>query len=106
MARKYITREITKTTVKVARMEVQEGRPVAVPLDDEVIVGNVSMEQAQRQIKKKLGDGVTVFGVEPNTEKYKMSVADFLQLATLVTDEQTDDSEDEDDSEDDFEEEE
>ena len=100
MARKYITREITKTTVKVARMEVQDGKPVAVPMEDETIVGNVSVEQAQRQIKKKLGDGVTVFGVQANTEKYKMAVADFLQLATLVTDENSDDSEDESDDED------
>ena len=98
MARKYITREITKTTVKVAKMEVKDGSPVAVPLPDEVIVGNVNMEQAQRQIKKRLGEGVTVFGVEANTEKYKMAVADFLQLATLVTDE-ADDSEEEEDSE-------
>lgn len=100
MARKYITREITKTTVKVAKMEVRDGAPVAVPLPDETIVGNVNMEQAQRQIKKRLGEGVTVFGVEPNTEKYKMSVADFLQLATLVTDESDDSEEEEDDSED------
>ena len=98
MARKYITREITKTTVKVAKMEVENGVPVAVPLADEVIVGNVNMEQAQRQIKKRLGEGITVFGVEANTEKYKMAVADFLQLATLVTDE-ADDSEEEEDSE-------
>ena len=99
MARKYITREITKTTVKVARMEVQDGAPVAVELPDEVIVGNVSMEQANRQLKKKLGDGITVFGVEPNTEKYKMSVAQFLELAELVSPE-NDDSEDEEDEDD------
>lgn len=104
MARKYITREITKTTVKVAKMEVKDGAPVAVPLPDEIIVGNVNMEQAQRQIKRRLGDGVTVFGVEANTEKYKMSVAEFLELAELVTDE-SDDSDEEDDNEEDFDEE-
>lgn len=86
--RKYMTKEVTKTTVKIATMTVGEnGLPVAEPLDDIIMVGNVSSEKAQKFVTKEYGSGVTVFGVETTTETYKMAVEDFIKLADLVTEE-------------------
>lgn len=84
--RKWMTKEVTKTTVKVARMEVAEGGlPKAVQLDDQVLIGNVSLEKAQKEVAKKFAHPVTVFGVEPDTVTYRMKVEDFIQAAEIVT---------------------
>lgn len=89
--RKKMTKEVTKTTVKVAKMKVGEnGLPVAEPLDDVIMIGNVSPEKAQKQVNKLFKDSkenVTVFGVETDTQVYEMDVEDFIQVATLKTEE-------------------
>jgi len=84
-----MTKEVTKTTVKVARMKMGEnGLPVAEPLEDIILIGNVSSEKAQKIVTKEHGNGVTVFGVETTTETYKMAVEEFIQLAELVPNEE------------------
>lgn len=88
--RKFMTKEITKTTVKLAVMAMSEaGLPTATQLDDMVFIGNVPLEKAQKEVnkiakEKKLGN-VTVFGVEASTEVYKLPVEEFLKYATLAT---------------------
>lgn len=77
-----MTREITKTTVKVAKMEIQEGNPVAVALPDEVFIGNISQQRAQRMIDK-IHTGATVLEVQPDTKTYEMPVEQFLEQATV-----------------------
>lgn len=84
MARKTMVREVTYTTVKVAKMEVVDGRPVATPLDDLTLIGNVSQEKAQREAQKEYGKGASVFEVTPNTHKYEMALEDFIKHATLI----------------------
>ena len=82
--RKTMSREVTKTTVKVAKMVVAEnGLPVAEPLEDVILIGNVSMEKAQRAVNKSHEGSVTVFGVETETQVYEMAVEDFIKHATL-----------------------
>jgi len=82
--RKTMSREVTKTTVKVAKMVVAEnGLPVAEPLEDVILIGNVSMEKAQRAVNKTHEGSVTVFGVETETQVYEMAVEDFIKHATL-----------------------
>lgn len=83
--RKFMTKEVTKTTVKVAKMVVGEnGQPTVEPMADFVMLGNVSQEKAQKEAVKRYGQGVTVFGVEVETNKYKLAVEEFLEIATLV----------------------
>jgi hypothetical protein len=81
--RKMMTKEVTKTNVKVAKMEVKDGQPVATPMPDEIMLGNVDLEKAQRAMTKKLGSGVTVFQVVPSTETYELPVEEFLKIATI-----------------------
>lgn len=88
MARKTMTREVTKTTVKVAKMEMKEGVPRAVALPDEVFIGNVSLQKAQRKVAKKYDHPVTVLEVQPETKVYQMSVEKFIELADLKEEEQ------------------
>lgn len=83
MARKMMVREITTTTVKLAKMTVVDGQPQALALNDEIIIGNVTLERAQKEMKKKHGEGVTVFTLTPNTYTYEMSVEDFIKHASL-----------------------
>jgi len=86
--RKMMTREVTKTTVKVGKLEMVDGQPQAVTLPDEVIIGNVTLEKAQKQLNKKYGEPVTVFAVEPDTTTYEMPVDDFIKFATIKVDKQ------------------
>jgi hypothetical protein len=83
-----MTKEVTKTLVKVAVMTVNEqGLPVAEPLESIELIGNVSMEKAQKAVNKlHEGKNVTVFGVEPSTETYEMAVEEFIKLASIKKD--------------------
>ena len=85
--RKMLTKEVTSTTIKLAQLTMVEGKPEAVTLPDEIILGNVSMEKAQQIVNKKLGAGVTVFSVEADTKTYEMSVEDFIKVASLKVEE-------------------
>lgn len=87
--RKTMTKEVTKTTVKIAKMvKGENGLPVAEVLPDEILIGNVTLEKAQKEVAKKYDFVVTVFGVEPATEIYQMAVEEFIKHATLVTPEE------------------
>lgn len=80
--RKTMTKEVTKTIVKVTEVKNVDGQPVAERLEDVTMLGNVSMERAQREIAKQFaGRNVTVFDVETNTVTYEMPVQEFIELA-------------------------
>lgn len=81
--RKMMTKEVTKTTVKLAKMEVVNGVPSAKVLEDKILLGNVSHESAQKQVTKELGQGVTVLSVQADTLVYELPVEKFLEIATL-----------------------
>jgi hypothetical protein len=86
--RRKMTKEVTKTTVKVARTIIGEnGLPQAEQLEDVILLGNVDQEKAQKVVAKKFDFPVTVYGVQANTDVYEMDVEEFIQLATLKTDE-------------------
>lgn len=87
--RRMMTKEVTKTTVKLAKMVTENGLPKAEPMEDEILLGNVSLEKAQKAISKKHGAGVTVFAVEVDTSTYEMDVEEFIKVATLKVAEET-----------------
>lgn len=82
--KKTMTKEVTTTSIKLGRVKLVDGMPIVEPLNDELMLGNVSLEKAQKAMRKQHGDDVTVFGVEANTQKYKMSVEDFIRIAKRV----------------------
>jgi Histone-like Protein p6 len=83
MARKMMTKEVTFTTVKLAKLEVVDGQPVIVHLPDETLIGNISPEHAQRLLNKKHGVPVTIFEVTADTTVYEMPVEEFIKLAKV-----------------------
>ena len=88
MARKTMTKEVTKTTIKLGKIEMVEGTPKAVNLPDEIVLGNCSPEKAQKLMNKKHGV-VTVFEVVPETQVYEMDVMEFIKIAKLKVKEET-----------------
>ena len=82
MPRKMMTKEVTKTVVKIGKLEMVDGQPQAIQLPDETLIGNINMEKAQKLMNKKHGT-VTVFSVEPNTTIYEMEVEEFIKLASI-----------------------
>ena len=82
MVRKMMTKEVTKTTIKLGKIEMVEGTPTLVTLPDEIVLGNCSPEKAQKLMNKKHGV-VTVLEVIPDTNVYEMEVERFIELAEL-----------------------
>lgn len=73
-----MTREITKTTVKLAKMEMNDGIPEAIPLEDETFIGNFSLEKAQKYVDK-IHQNATVLEVHPETQIYEMPIETFME---------------------------
>jgi hypothetical protein len=82
-SRKMMQREVTTTFVKVAMIEVVDGEPKMVTLPEEELVGNVSMEHAQRILNKKFGQPVTILEVFADTKVYEMPLEDFIKHAKV-----------------------
>lgn len=78
-----MTKEVTTTTMKIAKIETRNGEPVIVELEPEVMLGNMTMEKAQRELNKKYGYPVTIFQLTPNTRVYELPVEEFIKVATL-----------------------
>lgn len=81
-----MTKEVTSTTVKVAKIDMVEGQPQAVELEPIILLGNVDAEKAQKLVSKSQGAGVTVLSVEADTKVYELEVTEFLKIARLKVD--------------------
>jgi hypothetical protein len=81
--RKMMSREVTSTVISLAMIEVVDGEPKMVQLPEEVIIGNVSMEFAQRLLNKKYGQPVTILEIVTDTQVYEMAVEDFIKHASV-----------------------
>jgi hypothetical protein len=86
--RKMMTKEVTKTTVRIAKMQVDNGEVKIVKLPEEILVGNVKQEQAQKMLNKKFGEPIAILEIFAETEIYELPVEDFLKIATLRQPEQ------------------
>lgn len=85
MLRKFMTKQVTKTTVKIAKMRLENGTPKAIPLDDLVLLGNISKSKAQRIVDKEY-EGATVLETTTETLVYEMEVEEFIKLAKIKED--------------------
>lgn len=81
-----MTREITKTTIKLVKIEYKEDKPVMIELPDLVMIGNIRHDRAVREVKKLYPNEVVhVVKVQPDTQVYEMAVEEFLKHAKLRT---------------------
>ena len=70
-------------------MVLKDGEVSAELLEPVTLVGNLSVEQAQREINKReefKGQTAQVIGVEPNTQLYQLPLDVFLELGTVKED--------------------
>lgn len=84
--RKYITKEVTRTIIRLATIEVTNGSPEAVTLEPIETLGNYDKSKAQKLINKS-HQNVTVTTVENITETYQMEITEFIKHATLKEEE-------------------
>lgn len=87
--RKMVHREITHTKINLARMVLNDGEVTAELLEPVTLVGNLTVEQAQREINKReefKGQSAQVIGVEPNTQLYELPLEVFLEFGTVKED--------------------
>lgn len=83
LARKTMGKQITTTTVKSAVVEMVDGKVSGRSLEDEVFIGNLTMEQAKKEIDKLHPDlNAQVMEVIPETNRYTMPVEKYMELAT------------------------
>jgi hypothetical protein len=82
--RKILTKEIPFTLIKVAVLEVQEGKPVAVELPPLEWLGDYSKERSQKILDKEhKGKQVMIFSLEVVKRTYEMEVEEFIKIAKL-----------------------
>jgi len=79
-----MTKEVTKTIVNVAKIELVNGEPKSIKLPDEVFIGNLSQERVQKLLNKKYQKPVTVYGIKTEKTKYQMPIEEFIEIAKPV----------------------
>jgi Cu/Ag efflux protein CusF len=77
VSRKMMTKEITKTTVRIAKLTVENGEAKMVKLPEETLVGNVKQEAAQKQLNKKYGEPIAILEIFAETTVYEAPVEEF-----------------------------
>lgn len=87
--RKFMTREITSTEIQSAEIVIENGVPVVHNLEPVVMLGNVSKEKAEKHLTKKFGRPVQVISVQADTKQYKLDIEKFLEVATVVGDDES-----------------
>jgi len=96
-----MTKEVTSTTIKLAKVTVNDmGLPVVEEMEPVIVLGTWSKDKAQKYVNKNHGLGITVFGLDVLTSVYKMKVTDFIKVAELVSENDPSLEEEEDESSD------
>lgn len=84
MAVQTIKRSVTSTRIKSAKIDYVDGKSQSVDLPDEVVIGNVKKEKAQKLIAEKHGDRAVLMELKTDTHEYEMPVKDFIEVASVV----------------------
>lgn len=82
--RKFITKEIKKTTIEVVDIQIVDGSPVSAPVAPIEIMGTITMERANAKARNLYrGQMVAVIGLKEEVTTYQMPIEQFLELATI-----------------------
>jgi hypothetical protein len=81
--RKMMTKEVTMTTIKAAKIVVKNGEVQAINQEPVTLLGNVSMEKAQKRCNKFFGEPMTILEVIADTITYEAPVEEFLKIAKI-----------------------
>lgn len=97
--RKFMKKEVVFTVAKSAKMEVIAGMPKAIPNQDLTLLGKVSQDKCDKEVKEKFGEMSMVYKVETFTKNYRMKVEDFIKYAEEIIEGADDEDEDEEEGE-------
>ena len=82
--RKFITKEIKKTTIEVVDIQIVDGAPVSKAVDPIEVMGTITMERANAKARNLQREQmVAVIGLKEEVTVYQMPIEQFLELATV-----------------------
>ena len=82
--RKFITKEIKKTTIEVVDIQIVDGAPVSKTVAPIEVMGTITMERANAKARNLYrGQMVAVIGLKEEVTTYQMPIEQFLELATI-----------------------
>ena len=82
--RKMMTKDVTLTQILASIMVVENGNPVAKLLPPVTLLGNVSIEKADKEIALRYKKGpVFIYSHEVVNVTFEMAVEDFINHATV-----------------------
>ena len=82
--RKFITKEIKKTTIEVVDIQIVDGAPVSKAVAPIEVMGTITMERANAKARNLYrGQMVAVVGLKEESTVYQMPIEQFLELATI-----------------------
>lgn len=89
MARKYMSKDVTTTTIKCGKIQIsKEGKPEILELPDITEIGTLTETRINKLVNKQYGFGVSIYNVIEETKTYRMKVEEFMKVAELVTEEE------------------
>lgn len=101
--RKLMTKEVTMTIIKLAKMNPTPEGITTETLPDEMLLGSVSLSKCQKHINKKYKNHlINIYHTEVITKTYEMEVEEFIKIARIKGEnepENTEEYEDEDQEE-------
>lgn len=78
-----MTKQVTVTKVKIAKIIIENGKPKVLPMKDEILLGNVNKDKAHKIIDKRYDCKVVVLDLQTDTKIYEMEVEEFIKVAKL-----------------------
>jgi hypothetical protein len=82
--RKMLTKEVTFTHFHLSKMEVVEGKPQAIEMGSEKLLGNIKPEKVQKQMRQMYNDNtILVYNVSTETLTFEMEIEEFIKHANV-----------------------
>lgn len=70
-------------------VNIENGQPVSMPLENEIVFTKLDIEKAKKLLQKKYPEKtILVESVEQHEKEYEMTYDDFMKYATPVSNEQ------------------
>lgn len=82
--RKNITRTLATSQISGYRVVIVDGKPAVEELPVLTVAGKATETSAQKELEKAYGKGVTVGKIDISEDMYEISVEKFLEVATKV----------------------
>lgn len=77
-----ITKKITESTIRTATVGIdKKGNPTLTELPVQIVVGRVTRNQIEKQLKKSDTPNAILLDIEETTKTYTMDISEFVRYA-------------------------